>query len=103
MKAELEHPYNIFFGTLANQTRLEIIMLLANRPLNVTQICKKLRMKQPTISKRLTRLERCGFLFREHKGKECIYTLNQTTIKPLTSLMKAHVRNYCSKVGHHNC
>lgn len=98
MKKELKHPYNVFFGTLANQTRLDIIMLLMKGEHNVTQIYTKLGYNQPTISKSLARLEHCGFVFCEHRGKQCYYTLNKNTIKPLVSLMKKHMGQYCSKI-----
>src|SRR3989338_6963334 len=95
MKQTLKHPYNIFFGTLANQIRLEIIMLLKSEPKNVTQISKTLGYQQPTVSKNLQRLETCGFVFCEEKGKESFYSLNRKTIQPLIEMMNAHVSQYC--------
>lgn len=98
MKTRLRPPYSVFFGTLANQNRLDIISLLLKGPVNAKKICEKLGFNQPTASKNLQRLERCGFVFVRHKGNECIYTLNKDTIEPIIKLMNAHTKNYCSKL-----
>ena len=98
MKTQLRPPYSVFFGTLANQNRIDIASLLLMGPMNATQICKKLGFNQPTVSKNLARLERCGFVFVRRRGKERIYTLNSGTIKPIIKLMNSHTKNYCSKL-----
>lgn len=103
MKTELRQPYATFFGTLANQYRLDIINLLLKGPKNVTEICNHLKMKQPTVSKNLRRLEHCGFVTSKQSGKVVVYTLNSKTIKPLTQLMNKHMDNYCSKIAGCDC
>ena len=96
MKKALRPPFSRFFGTLANQNRLDIINLLkCEGPLNVTDIGRKLNFKQPTVSLNLGVLERCGFVFVEQKGKTRIYSLNKKTIKPLLDLMDKHMDQYC--------
>jgi len=94
-KLELKHPYNIFFGTMANQVRLDIMNAILAGPKNVTAIVESTGHKQPTVSKSLQRMERCGFVFCERRGKESIYTLNKTTIQPLLQLMNKHVGSFC--------
>jgi len=98
MQTKLRHPYSRFFGTLANQYRIDIIELLKDGDRNVNQICKKLNYNQTTVSHNLKRLEICGFVKVNQKGKERIYTLNQKTIKPLLNLMHNHMRDYCCKI-----
>lgn len=98
MKTELRHPYKTFFGTLANQYRIDIIELLSKGSKNVTQICKELNCNQSTVSHNLQRLEHCGFVFVKPNGKERIYELNQETIKPLLNMMHKHMKNHCSKI-----
>jgi len=95
MKTELRQPYKTFFGTLANQCRLDIIEALKDAPMNVTQIAKISKLNQSTVSHNLQRLQTCGFVFVERRGKEKIYGLNKDTIKPLLLLMKTHMKNYC--------
>lgn len=95
MKIELRQPYRTFFGTLANQCRLDIIEALKDAPMNVTGISKIAKMNQSTVSHNLQRLQTCGFVFVRPKGKERVYELNKETIKPLLLLMKKHMKNYC--------
>lgn len=93
-----DSQYKIFFGTLGNKTRLEIIHALRNGPLNVTQLTKKLPFKQSTISHNLKRLVNCQFVHIQRKGQFHYYSLNKDTIVPLLKLMDKHVEKYCSKV-----
>lgn len=91
----LKKPYKLFFGTLANQQRLEIINLLRNGPKNVTEICKNLKFNQTTVSHNLAVLKKCSFVFVEKRGKERLYSLNQKTIKPLMELIDNHTEEFC--------
>lgn len=91
----LKKPYKLFFGTLANQQRLEIINLLRNGPKNVTEICKNLKFNQTTVSHNLAVLKKCSFVFVENRGKERLYSLNQKTIKPLMELIDNHTEEFC--------
>jgi DNA-binding transcriptional ArsR family regulator len=98
MRTPLKQPYKQFFGTLANQVRLDIIEFLGNGSKNVGVIVENLRYDQSTISHSLKRLETCGFVTSQQKGKERIYTLNTKTIKPLLRLMHNHMGKYCSHI-----
>lgn len=89
--------YELFFGTLANPCRLDIITALRKRALNVTQICKSVRCHQTTISHNLHRLKQCGFVFVKKKGKERVYSLNNQTIAPLMKFIDQHMNTYCKK------
>ena len=91
----LKKPYELFFGTLANEQRLKIINLLRKGPKNVTQICKELNFNQTTVSHNLRKLKICGFVFNEKNGKERIYSLNKETIKPLMDLIDKHTNKFC--------
>jgi DNA-binding transcriptional ArsR family regulator len=98
MRVSLRQPYRQFFGTLANQCRLDIVHALLEKPLNVTAICAKTKLKQTTVSHSLKRLKLCGFVFDKPDGKERVYTLNHKTIEPVLKLMDAHMAAYCSKI-----
>ncbi len=91
----LKKPYKLFFGTLANEQRLEIINLLRKGPKNVTQICKELKFNQTTVSHNLRRLKACSFVFSKKNGKERVYSLNAKTIKPLMELIDNHAEEFC--------
>ena len=98
MNRSIHEPYKIFFETLGNKVRWDIIHLLEKGELNATGIAEKLRYEQSRISHHLTRLERCGFVSVKRNGKERIYTLNKETIKPLLALMDKHIYTYCKKL-----
>ena len=98
MKVALKQPYKQFFGTMANQVRLDIIKRLYHGKSNVTTLVNKLPYDQSTISHSLRRLEECGFVTVKKEGRERKYTLNTTTIKPLFELMQEHIDNYCKHV-----
>ena len=98
MKVALRQPYRQFFGTLANQVRLDIINILSKRQSNVSDIVDALEYEQSTISHSLRRLEECGFVSVQKNGKERIYQLNKTTITPLLELMDNHMNSYCSHI-----
>ncbi|MCH8741663.1 winged helix-turn-helix transcriptional regulator [Patescibacteria group bacterium] len=98
MKRTIREPYKIFFETLGNKTRWDIIHLLQKGKLNVTAIVKTLGYEQSLISHHLGRLERCGFVGVEINKKERIYTLNKKTIKPLLKLMDKHINRYCKNL-----
>jgi DNA-binding transcriptional ArsR family regulator len=98
MKQALRQPYQQFFGTLANQTRIDIVELLGKGPKNVGEIVEALGCDQTTVSHNLRRLEECGFVTVARKGKERVYTLNEVTIRPLLTLMHSHMDHYCCHV-----
>jgi DNA-binding transcriptional ArsR family regulator len=98
MKTALKQPYRQFFGTLANQIRLEILSILIQGESNVSNIVSKLDYDQTSISHSLSRLTECGFVTVRKNGKERLYSLNKTTIEPLFKLMNVHVNNYCMHV-----
>lgn len=91
----LKKPYKLFFGTLANNQRLEIINLLRRGPKTVNQICKELKFNQTTVSHNLSILKKCSFVFVKKNGKERIYSLNKETIKPLMELIEDHTEKFC--------
>lgn len=94
----IKRAYKIFFGTLDNKKRLEIINLLRKGSKCVSEICKELNFNQTTVSHNLHRLEKCGFVFVSKKGKHRIYKLNQKTIKPLMNLIDDHMHEFCEKL-----
>lgn len=98
MKAIVQEPYKVFFETLGNKIRWEIIHFLQEKSQRATDIAEKLGYEQSLVSHHLRRLETCGFVIVEQRGAERIYALNQETIKPLLSLVDRHVRKFCKKV-----
>ena len=95
--------YELFFGSLANPNRLQILNILRDGPKGVTQICEITGFEQTMVSHNLKRLEQCGMVFVEPQGKQRIYSLNQKTIKPLMEIIDAHMSEYCAHIVGERC
>lgn len=95
MEQIIREPYKLFFETLGNKTRWDIIHLLQKESYKATDIAKKLGYEQSLVSHHLKRLETCGFVSFEQNGNERIYTLNSDTIKPLLQLTDKHINKFC--------
>ena len=64
------------FRVLGDPTRLRIWMVLQEGELNVSQICKRLKAAQPTVSHHLGILRMSGLVTNRRNGKEIFYSLN---------------------------
>ena len=70
------------FRTLGDKTRLSILCLLMDAELNVTEICKKLRMAQPSVSHHLGILRGGGMVNTRRDGKQVYYSLRDFSSDP---------------------
>lgn len=84
-----------FFSTLANPTRLAILELLNNGPMNVTSLATELSQEQSMVSHNLKLLEHCHFIISERRGKEKFVSLNNGLIDPLFNLVEVHANANC--------
>lgn len=89
------------FETLANELRLEIVQLLARRPMNVTEIAAATRAERSRVSHALQILRQCRIVNDEKQGREITYSLNKES--PLFKdqkgnvfdMIEAHARTSC--------
>lgn len=81
-----------FFNALGNETRFEIMRLVAERPRTVTDICCALGCKQSRISNDLKCLRECGYLHVEKRGNQRIYSLD-TNIAPILFSVTKDLQN----------
>jgi len=95
----LNDAYRMFFGTLANESRLIIVNTLRKKPLNVSEICEMTGFEQSMVSHNLKTLEYHGMVFVEKKGKYRYYKVNEKTIQPLLKLIDDHMKEYCCKIA----
>lgn len=65
-----------FFKLVSDETRLRIVVLLAQEDLYVCQICGILNISQPKVSKHLSKLRDLNYVFDERKEKYILYSLN---------------------------
>jgi len=80
----------------SNKTKLAIVMVLINGPMNVTEIVKKIGEEQSAVSHSLKKLTECHILDVKQKGKERIYSLNKETVMPMLKIVAKHVNKNCS-------
>ncbi|SFG81632.1 regulatory protein, arsR family [Desulfotomaculum arcticum] len=66
-----------FLKTLADETRLKIIMMLSRRDMCVCEIMDELGMSQPAVSHHLRLLKKSGIVRDDKDGRWVFYSLNQ--------------------------
>ncbi|MBI3023517.1 MAG: helix-turn-helix transcriptional regulator [Thaumarchaeota archaeon] len=92
-------PYALFFQALANQTRMQVLHLLADKgSMNVSEICGELALEQTHVSHSLKCLTFCGLVTSSREGKSRIYSVNEQTVLPLLEIVDNHLRNYASNL-----
>ncbi len=65
-----------FFKLLSDETRLRIVVLLAQQDLCVCEIYGILDLSQPKVSKHLAKLRNMGFVTDERREQYIFYKLN---------------------------
>lgn len=63
-------------GLLSHETRLNIVLFLAQRPASVTEVCNNLSLAQSNASHHLRILRDAGLLIDEREGKFVVYRIN---------------------------
>jgi ArsR family transcriptional regulator len=77
------------FKALGDDTRLDIVMLLATGEKCVCEIFEKLKLPQNLVSHHLGILRECNLIINRKEGKWVHYSLNRTNIE---KLQKALIR-----------
>ena len=72
---QLEQLANLF-RLLADRTRLNLLLLLADGERNVSSLCEILRLPQPTVSHHLSLLRLCNAIINRRDGKQVFYSLD---------------------------
>lgn len=85
-----------FFKLVSDETRLRIVILLAQEKLYVCQICEILNLSQPKVSKHLSKLRDMKYVVDEREGKYIPYSLNlkDEAVKSLVENIVDHVDKY---------
>ncbi len=66
--------------TLSDPTRLRVLSLIQSGELNVTALCQKLQLPQPTVSHHLGLLREAALVKARRSGKQVYYSLNADTV-----------------------
>jgi len=76
------------FKVLANQKRLEIIQLLSNRELSVTQMIDMLGLPQSNLSQHLSLLRQAKIIQARRDGQTIYYHLTDSRISEASTIVK---------------
>ncbi|MCD4825627.1 MAG: metalloregulator ArsR/SmtB family transcription factor [Phycisphaerae bacterium] len=76
------------FKILGDPSRLRIVMLLSNSEMNVSHICRRLRLSQPTVSRHLSILKMSRLAEARRSGKEIFYSLPPLSRRAMKSILK---------------
>lgn len=71
-----KHELSKCFETLANELRVQILKLLEDGPMNVTEMTEKLGVERTRVSHSLEMLRNCKLVTMTKQGKEHIYAIN---------------------------
>lgn len=77
-----------YFRALGDPTRLSILDLLIEGPLTVSEIVNILRCPQSRVSNHLACLRWCGFVSSTSEGRWVTYSVVDSTIKKVVSLVR---------------
>ena len=86
-KRQLESLARLF-RILGDPTRLKIVGTIVTGEFNVTQICRKLKMNQPTVSRHLSILRLSDLVVTRRNGKEIYYSFPAKTCRLLKILFE---------------
>jgi DNA-binding transcriptional ArsR family regulator len=88
--------------TLSDPTRLRLLGVLQQGEHNVTGLCQRLELPQPTISHHLGLLRSAGLVSNRRDGKQVFYSLNGRAVSQLepkcglaisTGPLELHIRS----------
>lgn len=68
------------FKAMSDETRQKILILLNERPLNVTEIVSNFSLAQPTISRHLAVLRHAGLVSAKRSSQHMIYQLERDSL-----------------------
>jgi DNA-binding transcriptional ArsR family regulator len=76
MVEDQDEHLDSLFHALANDTRREIISLLAERPHNISELAPRFDMSLAAVSKHIKTLERAGLIDRQVVGRNHVCRLH---------------------------
>ncbi|AOL16770.1 transcriptional regulator [Sulfolobus sp. A20] len=90
---------DMLFSSLADRTRLSIVLfLLDKKEATVDEISKKLEKSQSLISHHLSCLRNCGVVKVRKEGKFSYYSLSSDEVIELIKIAINHVRNHSQSI-----
>lgn len=75
------------YAALGNETRAKLILCLANKSKNVTELIEKCGLAQSAVSQHLAKLKKNGLVTTTKKGKEVYYSLKCESAVEISKLL----------------
>ena len=88
-----------FFRAIATKLKLDIISILEEKPMCVSDLSANLNQERSKVSHALLSMQHCGFVESSKNGRNVVYSLNNDTIKPMLNLVNNHIKKYCHDCG----
>jgi ArsR family transcriptional regulator len=76
------------FRILGDPTRLAILNILDAGEMNVSELCRKLRLNQPTVSRHLGILKMSAITVARRSGKEIYYSVPAAKRRALKTILQ---------------
>lgn len=74
------------FKVFSDPNRLRILEHLKENECNVSTLCRRLKMKQSTVSQHLRLLKDCGAVVAERNGREVTYSIRDKKVFEMLEL-----------------
>jgi len=78
--------YDIY-SAFGNQIRTKLILCLAKKPKNVTELIGTCRLSQSAVSQHLSKLKKSGIVETKKEGQEVWYSLKYRKAADISSLL----------------
>ncbi len=78
--------YDIY-SAFGNQIRAKLILCLAKKPKNVTELISTCHLSQSAVSQHLSKLKKSGIVKTKKEGKEVWYSLKYKKAADISSLL----------------
>ncbi len=83
-------------AALSDPTRQQIVSVLSNERLNVSELTERFSLSQPAISHHLRILSSAGLLMRERQGRQRLYRLDTKCCQDLADQFRNFIARCCS-------
>jgi len=77
-----------FFKTMGSATRLQILNILREHPLSVSEICQATNLPQGTVSRQLTILRGAGIVISRRLGNAKVYQITDDKIAEVCDMVR---------------
>ena len=79
-------PYDVY-SAFGNQVRTKLILCLAEKPKNVTELINTCHLSQSAVSQHLSKLKKSGIVETKKEGQVVWYTLKYQKAADISSLL----------------